>query len=113
MFVAGIFDEWLNKLTGELVRSMSIVTTKGNQQMATIHNNPKLEEPRMPLILNDKLARTWLEEPDVALSYFNKDEIHLNTRTVRRLRGKQYVGNTEEAWEKHAYSELNEQQELF
>lgn len=113
MFVAGIFDEWLNKNTGELVRSMSIVTTRGNDKMASIHNNPKLEEPRMPLILDDNSARRWLEEPEVVLDHYNREDLHLNAWTVRKLRGKQYVGNTEEAWKECNYSELNDQQELF
>ncbi len=113
MFVAGIFDEWLNKNTGELIRSMSIVTTRGNEQMAAIHNNPKLEEPRMPLIMDDNSARRWLEEPEAVLSNFERENLHLNAWTVKRLRGKQYVGNSKDAWEESTYSELNDQQKLF
>ena len=113
MFVAGIFDEWLNKNTGELVRSMSVVTTRGNNKMATIHNNPKLDEPRMPLILEDSSARKWLNEPEVVLSEFNGENLQLNSWTVRKLRGKQYAGNTKKAWEKYNYGELNDHQKLF
>jgi putative SOS response-associated peptidase YedK len=92
---------------------MSIVTTRGNDKMATIHNNPKLEEPRMPLILDDNSARRWLEEPEAVLDHYEREDLHLNAWKVRKLRGRHYVGNTEEAWEECSYPELNDQQELF
>lgn len=113
MFVAGIFDEWLNKETGELVQSMSLVTTRGKDIMAKIHNNPKLEEPRMPLILPDDLARIWLESPEQLENVHSIPLPALDAHTVRRLRGQQYPGNVEEVWQECDYPELNDQQELF
>lgn len=53
---AGIFDEWVNKETGEIVQSFSILTTQANEMMAKIHNTKK----RMPVILNEDLEKRWL-----------------------------------------------------
>lgn len=113
MFVAGIFDEWINKESGEIVRSMSLVTTRANKKMAEIHNNPKLEEPRMPLVLPDDLTRNWLTEPEDTLKEYRQESIELDAWTVPRLRGNQYRGNVPESWEECHYQELNDQQELF
>lgn len=113
MFVAGVFDEWVNEFTGEIVKSMSLVTTKANKDMSIIHNNPKLEEPRMPFILPDHLARTWLDDPDTVLNNYDRESLQLDYWTVPKLRGKQYPGNTEETWKECHYQELDDQQELF
>ncbi len=57
---AGIYDEWVNKSTGEIVQSFSILTTEANDLMAKIHNTKK----RMPIILNEDLEKRWLtDEP--------------------------------------------------
>ncbi len=54
-----------------------------------------------------------MEEPEAVLDHYEREDLHLNAWTVRKLRGRQYVGNTEEAWEECNYAELNDQQELF
>lgn len=113
MFVAGVFDEWINEATGEVVRSMSLVTTRANKDMSIIHNNPKLEEPRMPLILPDELARVWLENPEQLIRTYDGEALSLESHAVCRLRGKQYPGNSEETWQEFHYQELDDQQELF
>lgn len=41
--------------------SFSIVTIKANDLMSEIHNNPKLKEARMPLILSPEMEGHWLE----------------------------------------------------
>lgn len=60
MQLAGLWSEWLNPDTGEVVNSCSIVTTKANELMAQVHNNPKNMESRMPLILPDQHEDRWL-----------------------------------------------------
>ena len=62
MAIAGLWDEWIDGETGERMHSFSIVTTKANALMAKIHNNPKLPEPRMPVILLDDKEEEWLKE---------------------------------------------------
>ncbi len=54
--MAGIWDEWTDRQTGEILRSYAIVTTDANPLLAKIHNT-KL---RMPLILPQELEREWL-----------------------------------------------------
>ena len=41
--------------------SFSIVTIKANDLMSEIHNNPKLKQGRMPLILTPEMEEHWLE----------------------------------------------------
>jgi putative SOS response-associated peptidase YedK len=54
--LAGIWDEWTNKATGELIRSFSILTKEANPLMEKIHNNGR----RMPIILAPKNESKWI-----------------------------------------------------
>lgn len=113
--VAGLYSDWTDKETGEIMRTFSIVTTRANKLMSKIHNNPKLPEPRMPLILNEELEDEWLRRDTI--QELNKlmvpfDDEKLEAHTVRRLTGKEALGNVPEASEKYDYAELN-QESLF
>jgi len=113
MPLAGLWEEWVDKSTGEILKTFTIVTTKGNDLLAKIHNNPKLKEPRMPVILNNKDVEDWLnpdERQDLKskiqelIKPFPQDE--LSAFTVRKLRGKEAVGNIPDAIIEHKYEEL-------
>ncbi|MCC3154145.1 SOS response-associated peptidase [Hymenobacter sp. BT770] len=53
---AGLWDEWLDRSTGELHPTFTIVTTDPNALMANIHN-------RMPVILPSRSAeQAWLDD---------------------------------------------------
>jgi putative SOS response-associated peptidase YedK len=54
--MAGIFQPWTDKETGETMDTFSIVTTKANAFMEQIHNKKK----RMPTILTETQANDWL-----------------------------------------------------
>lgn len=116
----GLFSEWVDKSTGEIVNSFSIVTTKGNDLLSKIHNNPKMTEPRMPLILNEKEQELWLQN-ESSDTFYNEIkslikpnvEFDLKAHTVHRLNGKESLGNTPEAMEEYVYPELNEEPTLF
>jgi putative SOS response-associated peptidase YedK len=54
MSVAGIYEHWESKETGEVVDSFSIVTTAANSFMEEIHD-------RMPVILGKKDEEKWLD----------------------------------------------------
>jgi putative SOS response-associated peptidase YedK len=56
-YMAGIYQPWTDKETGEAMDTFSIVTTKANTMMEQIHNKKK----RMPTILNEAQASEWLE----------------------------------------------------
>jgi putative SOS response-associated peptidase YedK len=55
-YMAGIFQPWTDKETGETMDTFSIVTTKANAFMEQIHNKKK----RMPTILTEAQAVDWL-----------------------------------------------------
>ncbi len=53
---AGLWDEWLDRQTGEVRPTFTIVTTEPNALMAPIHN-------RMPVILPNRAAElAWLDD---------------------------------------------------
>ncbi|GAA3971488.1 SOS response-associated peptidase [Hymenobacter antarcticus] len=53
---AGLWDEWLDRSTGELHPTFTIITTEPNALMAGIHN-------RMPVILPSRAAeQAWLND---------------------------------------------------
>ena len=54
--VAGVWSEWTDRQTGEVLRTCSIVTTEANGLMSEIHNTKK----RMPLVLPRNVERDWL-----------------------------------------------------
>ena len=56
--MAGVWQPWTDKETGETIETFAIVTTAANKLMAQIHNT-KL---RMPLILPEKEAAEWIRE---------------------------------------------------
>lgn len=55
-FIAGIFQPWTDKATGETMETFSLVTTNANSLMQQVHNTKK----RMPTILTESLAAQWL-----------------------------------------------------
>lgn len=54
---AGIYSEWIDKLSGEYIKSVSILTQSANSMMAKIHNIKK----RQPVIINPKQYEMWLK----------------------------------------------------
>lgn len=53
---AGLYDRWRDPLTGEILNSCSIITTRANPLMEKIHNTRK----RMPVILNREIETEWI-----------------------------------------------------
>lgn len=113
MIMAGLWSEYTDKETGEILNTFSIVTTSGNELLSKIHNNPKLKEPRMPVIIPDELANEWLMDYNDELDRKRIEELmqcypkeELEAYTVDRLRGKEYMGNREEITHKFDYKEL-------
>jgi putative SOS response-associated peptidase YedK len=52
---AGIWDEWLNTETGEIVRGFAIITTTANELLL------KLPHHRSPVILDQRHEKKWLD----------------------------------------------------
>lgn len=55
-YMAGIWQPWTDKSTGEVINTFAIVTTKANALMEAVHNTKK----RMPTILPEELAYEWI-----------------------------------------------------
>lgn len=73
---AGIYSDWVNKETGEVLKTYSIITTEANELMAEIHNNKK----RMPVILTSENEKLWLHGTDV--NEFFKPQIELKAYPI-------------------------------
>ena len=58
---AGLYDQWVDKKTGEIIKSCSIVTTYAEGIMKEIHNS-KL---RMPVTLIDNQLSKWLNGEEI------------------------------------------------
>lgn len=56
--MAGLWDEWLNEQTGEILHSFTIITTDANKQVRTLHD-------RMPVILQRQDEPSWID-PNIA-----------------------------------------------
>jgi putative SOS response-associated peptidase YedK len=122
LIVAGIWETWKHPRTDQFIKTVSIITTTGNAKMGQIHNNPKLEGPRMPAILSREQQNEWLqlsgaESQPKALQALLKPfpEDLMEFYTVRRLKGKEAVGNKPEAEKEFLFPELQRksQPDLF
>ncbi|MCY1633602.1 SOS response-associated peptidase [Marinifilum sp. D737] len=113
MNLAGLWNNWTNKQTGEILKTFSIVTVKANPFMADIHNNPRLNESRMPLILSDDNADLWIhtssnsKDMDRIKSLIKSSQTNLIAHTVHPLRGKHSFENSPKASEVFLYNDLN------
>lgn len=81
----GIYNDWVNTETGEIINTFSIITTEANPLMAKIHN-VKL---RMPLILPKEVEQDWLN-PNLNENQINElmtplDENQLEAHTISKL----------------------------
>ncbi len=113
--LAGLWSEWTDKETGGIINTFSIVTTEANVLMERIHNNPKIKQPRMPVILPRELQDQWLHPISDGLDIQAIQELikkypdgELRAHTVTRLRGKEYKGNVEGISNEFVYEELLE-----
>ena len=60
MTFAGLWDEWKNKATGEVLKSCTMLITEPNDFVAEVHD-------RMPVVLESKDFASWLNEGGAAL----------------------------------------------
>lgn len=109
MPLACIYEHWVDKKTGEMLNTFSIVTTQANTLMGKIHNNPKLTAPRMPVILDEIKEEIWLDinsKSDFKKILIPYPTEMLNAHTVMPLRGKYALGNIPECSQVFNYEEL-------
>ncbi|WP_405410359.1 SOS response-associated peptidase [Maribacter sp. Asnod1-A12] len=116
--LAALWSEWIHPEHGGIVNSFSIVTTLGNGLMAKIHNNPKLKEPRMPLMLSEDVEEQWLSqntdfEQELTALLNRENDVELQAHTVGKLRGKTYAGNVASIADEVKYPELEDNEFKF
>jgi putative SOS response-associated peptidase YedK len=58
---AGLYSHWVNKNTGEIKNTYTILTTEANTLLAEIHNHKK----RMPVVLKGEDETKWLEHQPI------------------------------------------------
>ena len=87
-FVAGLYNEWTNPKDSKTQHTFTIVTTQATGFMHELHN--AANEPRMPLILDEKAAKNWLKKKEIIKS---PDLAEFTHHEVRPIRGKQATGN--------------------
>lgn len=111
MFMAGIYDS--ASIDGETINSVSILTTKGNELMSKIHNNPNMKEARMPVILEKEDFDQWFngkvsdsQDNDISELFQSYNKQALEAFTVNKIRGKGIETNSEKASEMFQYREL-------
>ncbi|TDT47132.1 putative SOS response-associated peptidase YedK [Maribacter spongiicola] len=116
--LAALWSEWIHPEHGGTIKSFSIVTTVGNGMMSKIHNNAKLKEPRMPLMLSEDLEEQWLSsnadfEKELTTLLNNDNDLELKAHTVGKLRGKNYAGNIASISDEVVYTELEPEELNF
>lgn len=89
--LAGLYERWTDRETGELIRTCTIITTAANPLMEKIHNTKK----RMPVILPGENENAWID-PDLtaekAMQYLKPvDQQRMAAHTISRLISKKGV----------------------
>lgn len=106
-WLGGIWDRWVNKDTGEVIDSCSIITTEANQLLKHIHNI----KMRMPLIIAEKDLHRWLDlsltEQEIILLMQPYQDINMQAHTVPKLvNKKQEQTNVPEVCQPFTYPEV-------
>ena len=84
-YMAGIWQPWTDRSTGETIDTFAIVTTKANALMEIVHNKKK----RMPTILTEDLAYEWVlgdlsEQRIQELASFQLSSEYMEAYTIRK-----------------------------
>jgi putative SOS response-associated peptidase YedK len=109
-YIGGIYNEFINKETSEVKKTVSMITTEANPMMAVIHNMKK----RMPFILPTNKIMDWLDpkltQNEITQLMKSYEESLMAYHTVAR----KLNPLSEESIQEHRYNELSgEQQSLF
>lgn len=105
--LGGIYDTWVDKDSGEILHTFSVVTTAANPLMAKIHH----QKLRMPLILPKHKTKEWLDphlsEKAILALMTPFDEAFMNAYTIgKRITSKLENPNTPETLVPVHYPEL-------
>lgn len=84
--LAGLWDAWVDKVTGETLESCTIVTVPATQQMAEIHE-------RMPAVLAAEFFDTWLD-PEFKETHVLQDLLRMPKNVLAMYPVSSYVNNS-------------------
>lgn len=84
-YMAGIWQPWTDRSTGEVMDTFAIITTKANDLMKVIHN----KKERMPAILPEQLAYEWItndlpEDRIRKLATYKMPSEYMNAYTISK-----------------------------
>ena len=105
---AGIYSRWVDKETGEMINTFSILTTSANPMLEKIHNLKK----RMPVIIPPGSYEKWLQK-DLPQEEINKfltpyPETLMENHTIsKRITSRTDPSNHPETIEPFTYNELS------
>lgn len=107
--LGGIYDNWTDQETGEIIGTFSILTTEANPMMSRIHNTKQ----RMPVIITKEREMDWVNSkilPDEIKSFFSPfSENDMKAHTVSKLiSSKKQNPDIPEAIEPFHYPELED-----
>jgi putative SOS response-associated peptidase YedK len=106
--MAGISESWIDKDSGEIVETFSILTTEANEVMQMIHNTKK----RMPALLKKSDEKKWLdssitkEDIQQLCIPFANEEMEYYT-IGPKISSRNYNTNVKEISTPYNYPELN------
>ena len=105
---AGIYSNWVDKETGEIAQTFSILTTEANSMMERIHNIKK----RMPVIIDSTQYEEWLQSklpPSNIKAFFTPYPADkMESYTIGKLlNSKNFDSNIPPVIEPVAYPELD------
>jgi len=106
---AGIWEEWTDRATGEIIKTFSILTTNANPLMEQIHNTKK----RMPVILPREQEFDWLKnglnrEEIIALTKPLDDTLMSAHPISKLINSRSFNRNVAAIQEAYDYPELRE-----
>ena len=106
--IAGLYSRWNNKETNEPYYSYTVLTTRANAMMSTIHNSKQ----RMPVIIPQEYERDWLNrtltKDDVLALCQPVDDALMTAHTIsKRITSKKEETNVPEVLDVQDYEELN------
>ena len=106
--IAGLYSRWIDRSKDERYYSYTVLTTKANEMMGTIHNSKK----RMPVILPREYEKDWLNpnltKEDVLALCQPIDDKRMAAHTIsKRITSKTEETNVPEVLHAKEYQELN------
>lgn len=113
--IAGLWDEWLDSDTGELIPTYTLLTTDANPLVAAIHNTKK----RMPCLLTPEAEHAWLHDDltqadvlELLAQPYPADRMHSHSIS-KRITSRTEPTDVPEVMAPADYPELKNHPELF